>query len=207
MSLEIKRDLWGKTYAEGDVNGDHVIAEKERDWLGSEYVKVKVNGTDEYHVGQARDPFTGEEHNPVTKVSSASASYGSGGGGGAIAALLGIILLPVAVYIPLLIWKLIVGENIPELTVISIGSVGMAAFMIFRAKAGFMEALECAVPLISFLFFVLASLLSFVIPTPAMATRFSIGALLGIGVIGFIASLAPSLIIAILSGIINHFRK
>ena len=206
MSLEVKRDLWGKTYAEGDVNGNHVIVENDRDWLGNKYGKVKVNGTDEYHVERACDPFTGETHYPVTKVRGASYEP-SGSGGGVIAVLLVIILLPAAVYIPLLIWKWLVGENIPELTVISIGSVGIAAFMIFRSKAGFMEALECAVPLISFLFFLMASLLSFVIPTPAMATRFSIGALLGIGLIGFIASLAPSLIIAILSGIINRFRK
>ena len=206
MSLEIKHDFLNQPYVEGDVDGNHIIGEPCRDLItGQQYGKISVNGK-EYHIEHAVDPITGVDHFPVKAVgSSSSSSYG--GGGGAIVLILGIVLLPVAVYLPLLIWRLLVAESIPELLVISIGSVGITAFGVLRNPMEFGEALGCSIPAISILFFIFASVLSFVIPTPAMAARFSIGALLCIGLIGFLASLAPSLIIAILSGITHHFRK
>ncbi len=206
MSLEIRHDFLNQPYVEGDVDGNHIIGEPCRDLLtGQQYGKFYVNGQ-EYQVEHAVDPMTKEDHFPVKAVGRSS-SGSRGGGSNPIVWILGILLIPVAVGLPLVVWKSIINENIPELLYISIGSVGIAAYFILGNPMGFAAAFGCSVPVISVLFFISATVLTFVIPVPSMASSFSIGSLLAIGLIGFLASLAPSFIIAILSSINLHFRN
>ena len=206
MALEVKRDFMNHQYIEGDVNGHHVLLEKGKDHLiaGNDVWGGTIDGNDAV-IEKGRDHLiAGKE---VYEVHISSSEPAVSGGGGVLALFGGILLIPVAIYLPILVWKLLYAENIPEVMAAAIGSVGLIAFLILREPTGFGDALRIAVPGISLIFFLVTSLLSFVIRTPAMAATFSILNLLCIGLVSFVVSIAPAVIIAILSAIIYKVRK
>lgn len=205
MALEVKRDFMNNQYIEGDVNGHHVLLEKGRDHLigGKEVWGGTIDGEDAV-IEKGRDHLIGGKEVYGVNISS---STPAAGGGGVIGLLVGILLIPAAIYLPILVWKALYAENIPEVMITAIGSVGVVAFMILREPTGFGDALGIAVPGISFIFFLVAGLLSFVIQTPAMATKFSVLNLLCLGLVSFVVSIAPAVIIAILSAILHKVRK
>ncbi len=120
---------------------------------------------------------------------------------------LGILLFPIAVCLLPVMWKSCIDQNAPELLCISIGSIGIAAYFVLRNSLGFAQAFGCSVLAIFILFFIFVTVFTFVIPIPALAAPFSINTFLLIGLIGFLTSLAPSFMIAVLSGIRLHFKK
>jgi len=206
MALEYRHDFMNNPYVEGDVNGMHVIGEPGRDLItGQEYWEFDVQGN-EYIAEPGVDLLTGEEYVNIENVGSSRSSNSRDGSavGGVIIALL---LIPLAMYLSLLIWKLVFSEDIPALIAVVIGTVGFTAYGILKDRAEFGDAFGSAIACISILFFVVAGILSFVIPVPGMATSFSIINLLGLGLISFLISLAPALIIAIASAILNRFRR
>lgn len=206
MALEVRHDFLGNEYIQGDVDGHHVYLEKGKDSLilGKPVWGGKIDGRDAI-VEEGKDSLICGK--PVYKATISPEAQPSVAGGGLILFILGLILIPVAIYLPLWIWKMLYAENIPELMVAAIGSVGVTAFYILRKPITFGEALEDSVAGISILFFLTSSLLTFVIKTPAMKADFSIGSLLAIGLISFLVSLAPAVIISILRAIANKIKK
>ena len=208
MALKVKRDFMNNQYIEGDVGNHHVLLEKYKDHLicGEDVWAGTIDGKDAV-VEKGRDHFIGGEEVHGVSVNNSSGTSSAGGFGGVIALIVGILLIPVAIYLPILVWKLLYAENIPEVMVAAIGSVGLIAFIVLREPTGFFDALGIAMTGISLIFFLVAGLLSFVIRTPAMATEFSILNLLALGLVSFLVSIAPAVIIAILSAIIHKVKK
>ena len=108
--------------------------------------------------------------------------------------------------LPIVARKAIIRENIPELNLISFCSVGLTAFVVLKNRLDFSTALAGGIIGIDGLFSLLSSLLTFVFPTRAMGAPFSVGNLLCILFIGFLASLAPALVIAVMSTVANRLR-
>ena len=180
MSLEFKHDFMGSPYIEGDINDSHVIGEPKRDLI----------------TGKETWDFN------VRKDNSADFS----GVGSVMKIVIMILLVPIAIALPVVVWKSIFSQAIPELIVASLGSVAISAYIILREPSGFFDALQCATVCIWMLHALLTSILSFIVQTPAMATPFSLGAILGILFVSFIASIAPAVIISIISAIAYHLH-
>ncbi len=205
MALEVRHDFLNNEYIQGDVDGHHVYLERGKDSLicGNSVWGGNIDGHDVV-VKKGKDHLIGGKS--VIDVNISPDAQASGAGG-VVLLILGLILIPITIYLPLLVWKLLYAENIPELMAVAIGSVGVIAFYILRKPADFSDALGCSIIGISCLFFLMSSLLTFVIKTPAMTAEFNIGNLLGIGLISFLVSLAPAVIIAILSAIASKIKK